>query len=661
MTDFKPFAKAVHNNFLQMSRQELYVVSVSGDDLYQAYLESFPEGTNPIYLTRTEHDCSCCENFIRNVGNVVAVKNGKLVSVWDIDITEYPYDVISARLSEIVKSKKITKIFRTSEKSYGNKVTRQLLDSGQVKMWDHFHCVIDKKHCSHSPAVEVGNINSVAGVFGRGLEELSLESFETVIDLIKSKAIYRGEEHLAITKQFYDLKKKYDELSSTAKNIFIWENVNNFASRFKNTVIGTLVADISQGVDLETSVRSFESKVAPANYKRPTALITPAMVKNAIKTINDLDLEDALQRRFAQISDISVNNVLWADNTAKTHMRDGIESLLSSETTSKKTTTKEVKEISIEDFVEKVLPKAVSMDIILNNNQLNKFVSLTAPVHPDSGKLFKWSNDFGWSYDGNITDSIKERVKKAGGNVNAPFRVSLSWFNYDDLDIHATGPTGEHIYYANKLSVLDVDMNAGAGKTRNAVENLAWSKPKDGKYTIWVNQYSARETSDVGFEIEVENNGSIQQFSYTKKVVGNVQIGTFILKNGVIVSQEIASDIKSNSTPQEKWGVKTNTPVRVQMLMNSPNYWNENQVGNKHWFFILENCKNDLPTRGIYNEFLNSSLDKHRKVFEVLGEKTKCEVTNEQLSGVGFSSTLKDSITTVVKNNKFSETYNIIF
>jgi len=81
MTTFDKFSNAVHTRFNEMSKNELYVVDVSGDELYELYLASFPDGTNPIYKERTEHDCSCCKNFIRNIGNVVAIKNCNPVTV----------------------------------------------------------------------------------------------------------------------------------------------------------------------------------------------------------------------------------------------------------------------------------------------------------------------------------------------------------------------------------------------------------------------------------------------------------------------------------------------------------------------------------------------------------------------------------------------------
>jgi len=53
--------------------------------------------------------------------------------------------------------------------------------------------------------------------------------------------------------------------------------------------------------------------------------------------------------------------------------------------------------------------------------------------------------------------------------------------------------------------ILDVDMNAGRGQTREAVENVVWStKMPDGPYKIVVNNFAQRETSNPGFVGETE-------------------------------------------------------------------------------------------------------------------------------------------------------------
>lgn len=663
MTDFRPFGVAVNNRLTQLSAHELFTTA-AGDDVWAHYLASFPEGTNPIYKNRTEHDCSCCKNFVRNFGNVVAVVDGKVQSIWDIPDLGNEYSVVAAALNAFVIAAPITGLFRSSEVKYGAEKSRQVFEGGTSKNWDHFFGAVAPRHQSRSVDKDRGDYGTTAQVFKRGLEELTAESFSTVIDLIKSNALYRGEEHLASLQAFQKVQNAYKKLKSDAgRNTFVWANATSPASRFRNTVIGTLIQDLSAGVDLESAVRSFETKVAPTNYKRPTALITPRMVQDAMKTIAELDLESALSRRYAKLSDVSVNNVLWVDNTVQGKMKGGVEGLLMDAATKQIPEKGKAEEITIDDFMSNVLPTVSSIDVLIQGIHLTNFMSLTAPVHPDSGKLFKWGNDFGWSYDGNITDSIKEKVKNAGGNVtNAKMRVSLAWYNFDDLDIHIYEPNGTHIYYCNKAGKLDVDMNAGCGRSREPVENVSWTTVQDGDYKVVVNQFSRRETSDVGFTVEIENGGQLCQLSYPKAAVGMVDVATLTVKGGMIAKITTAKDVvNGGGISQDKWGVKTETYAKVNTLMKSPNHWDGNEVGNKHWFFVLDGCANPDSTRGIYNEFLNSNLEKHRKVFEVLGDKTKCPYTEDQLSGLGFSSTRGDTVTVKVAGKKLQKTFNIKF
>ncbi len=662
MTSFHKFARLIHARFVELSKHELFTVAASGDSMWDYYLSAFPEGTNPIYRERTEHDCSCCRQFIRNIANVVAIVDGKLESVWNVEGAEHPYDVVAQSLRVFVEDQPIAGLFRSSERKYGAEQTIELLADGKTKEWKHFHAVVSDRHFSKQVDKDRGDYLTTVKVFKRGLLELSAGAFQTAIDLIDNKSIYRGEECLPAIKAFQKLQKHGQKLKSEDDfRIFAWANANNPAARFRNTAIGTLIQDLSAGVELEAAVKSFESKVAPTNYKRPTALITPRMVQDAMKTIQDLGLEPALERRFAKLPDVSVNNVLWVDNSVQSQMKDGIEGLLMGAAKSKPKGDVKAEDIGIDEFMAKILPQATSMEIQVKNTLAPNFMSLTAPVYADSGKLFKWNNDFAWSYNGNITDSIKEKVKRAGGNADAPLRVSLAWFNPDDLDIHCRGPEG-HIYFGDKKNVLDVDMNAwGTSSATEPVENLQWVSPRDGAYKIVVNQYSRRTKDRPGFVLEVENNGQINQYSYPGIVAGDVSALTFKLKNGAITDLRVGEGLSGRGIQQETWGIKTETFVKVNTLMKSPNHWDGNEVGNKHWFFMLDGCFNPEPTRGIYNEFLNSGLDKHRKVFEILGDKTKCQPTTDQLSGLGFSSTRGDTVLVNVTGAKLRKSYNITF
>ncbi len=659
---FKGFAAAVQRRFKEMSGGELFVVG-DKEGMFEAYLAAFPEGTNPLYAERTQHDCSTCKNFVRHLGRVVRVGEGAVETVWDVGGLETPYREVAEAMSAYVRAQPIVSVFRTKERGYGNEATRQLLKSGEVRRWNHLHGTVARRHLTESPGEAVGEFNAAVGVFRRGLDEIRPDALQQIVDLIEANSLYRGQEHLSAVKGFAAAQRRYQ--ASADRGAFVWAEAGSPAARFRNTVIGTLAVDLSEDVGLEAAVRAFETKVAPTNYKRTTALITPRMVADAMKTIEELGLEPALARRLANIGDVSVNNVLWVDRSVRPQMKGGIEGLLLAEATSKPAEGKAI-DIGIDAFMTDVLPGALGMEMHVKNAHLPNFVTLTAPVHPDAGRLFRWSNGFAWSYDGNITDSIKEKVKAAGGDVDAKLRWSLAWWNYDDLDLHVVEPDGNHVFYGNKPSRrggggLDVDMNAGRGTSRQPVENVALKTPADGAYRVYVNQYSKREAADVGFAVEIASGSGVVQLSYSKPVTGNVEVGKFTVRNGAILEAKYGPGMVGAGISQTKWGVKTETAVKVQTVMYSPNYWDDNRTGNRHVFFILEGCRTEEPARGIYNEFLTPEFEKHRKVFEVLGDKTKCPPIDNQLSGMGFSSTRGDTVTLSVRNERGAHLYNVTF
>lgn len=668
MTDFKPFAQAVKQRFDELSKHELFV-TLDGDTLWEQYLAAFPAGTNPIFRERTEHDCSCCRNFVRNVGNVVAIIDGKPESVWQLSGLQSPYDAVAARLHEIVITKSITGLFRTSEPTYGAEVSHEAMPDGKVRAWNHFHARIAQKHFTKSPAEKCGEYSTTVEVFRRGLEELTIPAITQVIDLAQSKAIYRGEEFVPTLMEFLTLKRGYEQsVSDCERNLFLWSHGDHRAARFRNTVIGTLVQDLCAGVDLEAAVKSFETKVAPTNYKRTTALITPRMIQNAMKTINELGMETALERRMARLSDVSVNNVLWVDNAARAKMKGGLEGLLLQAAVAPAKAPDQAEDISIEDFMANILPTVTSMEAYVQNSHMGNFMTLTAPVHPNVFQLFKWDNNFAWSYDGNITDSIKERVKKAGGSVTGDLCCRLAWDYKDDLDLHMHEPN-YHIYFGNRSRLspnggtLDVDANGGSGMMDEPVENIFYKDRnlmQEGIYRLRVNNYT-RRSSGTGFIVEIEFDGQTHSFNYGNALRRGEDIEiaqiTYSHKSGF----SIRSTLPSTQSSKDKWGVKTEQFTKVNTLMFSPNHWDGNAVGNKHYFFLLDGCANPEPVRGIYNEFLAGHLDKHRKVFEVLGDKTKCQPTDDQLSGVGFSSTRGDTVLVNVTGPKIRKTYRINF
>lgn len=686
MSNFKPFAAALAKQWEKMSANEMYRTSVGGDALVDLYLASFPEGTNPIFRTRTEHDGSYDKAVIRRIGNVVTIKNGELTSVWDIQDLEFPYNIVAMHLSKAVKAAAVRSLFRIDERKLGHIETYEELEDGKILTWNHFHVAIADRHYSPNPEQAVSEPNTTASVFKRGLETLKPEAFELALDLIDSKSVYRAEEFRKNIAEFAKVQAAYLKMGEQERNTYIWNNIAFPYARLRSTAIGTLLIDLSEGKkSIDEACHSYGHKMD--GYKRPTAVITKGLVDQAMKTIHELGLEPSLERRHARLSDVNVNDVLWVSNAAQAKMKGGIESLLAGEVARPKVNEAAAEDISIDDFMGQILPHATSLDVLFKNRHQKNLVSITAPVHGNVEPLFKWGNDFAWSYKGNIADSeMRAAVQARGGSVTGDFRFTHQWNhnkrNASLMDLHVFMPghdkhgRGDHADFGNGQRVgwnmrkgpcggrQDVDFTGAAEPGYVPVENITFpdrSIMPDGKYVCKIHNWAHRKPTEGGFRAEIEFDGQIFEYEYDKPLANKewVTVAT-VTKRGNEFS--IEHHLPCGSAAQDVWGLKTEGFVPVSTVMLSPNYWDTaNAGGNKHWFFLLDGAKNDEPTRGIYNEFLRNELSTLGKVFEVLGAKTKCPVVDEQLSGVGFSSTKTDSVVVRVGGQKFNKLFNIQF
>lgn len=195
------------------------------------------------------------------------------------------------------------------------------------------------------------------------------------------------------------------------------------------------------------------------------------------------------------------------------------------------------------------------------------------------------------------------------------------------------------------------------------VENIIYediSKMPDGVYKLEVNRYSTRTTKNKGFIVELEVLGKICRFSSDSSETSTI---TFEKKGEEFSVQNQSSNlvISSSSLSKEIWGINTNSWTKVNNICLSPNFWDGKQIGNKHLFMFIDNCINPEDTNGFYNEFLCNELKENRKVLNVLGSKLKAKTTDDQLSGLGFSSTIKnDFYVRVTNQNNSKKVFKVI-
>jgi hypothetical protein len=676
MEGFMMFKKALQKHFDEMQKEatHLFEVNVDKDELWNTYLDSFPTGTNEIFRERREHDCSCCRQFIKNIGSAVTIKDNQIHTIWELNLGDTTYQPVCDALDAFVKAHTVTNIYTTKFPKIGTDFNFEKINNKSHR-WDHFFLELPSKfvnRSSRSNEEVKGQFRDTRNVFKRSLDEITMEALDTIIELINSNTLYKGEEWEGVLTEFKKYKKEYDKLTSDAeKDLYAWEKsvtAGMVIGRIRNHSIGTLLINVSEDMDLDTAVKKYEQIVAPSNYKRPKAIFTKKMLEDAKKTITELGYMDSLQRRFANLNDITVNNVLFSNKSAARRMvgEDDIFGQMEKDVVVSPKKFSKVEEISAQDFIDKVLPTAKEIEAFVENKHEKNFVSMIAPVNPDAKTMFKWDNGLSWAYSGNITDSnMKQNVKAAGGNVDGVLRFSIMWNegqnDNSDLDAHCKEPDGNEIYYGNcrKPSVskcggqLDIDithpMEQMVGKP--SVENITWedmSYMKPGVYKFFVNQYAARGSK--GFKAEIEFNGEIFAFEYNRPVSGNVQVAEVTLdENGNFsIKEKLAGN--SSISSREIWGVNTNQFVPVSVISYSPNYFDEQDgIGHRHLFFFLKDCVNSEEPNGFYLEFLDNDLMKHKRVFEALGAKCHVEDTDDQLSGIGFSMTKRADLVVKVK------------
>lgn len=671
--EFVEFRNKLQEHFAAMTKDvsSLFEINVDKDELWNLYLDSFPTGSNNIFRERREHDCSCCRHFIKTIGNAVVLKNNNIETIWDVELGDDVYQPVVNALSQFIRDHAISEVFVSKLEKIGTDHNFETLSSGKIVRWDHFFLELPKRFVDISGRSEgdiKGSFRDTRNVFKRSLDEISEESINIILELISQNSLYKGEEWSGVLNEFLKYKNEYDALSDeTEKNNYAWEKsviAGTVIGRIRNHSIGTLLINISEGMDLDTAVKKYEQIVAPSNYKRPKAIFTKKMLEDAQKTVEELGYMDSLPRRYATLDDITVNNILFSNrDSAKRITGTDVFADMSKDISVNPKKFSKIEEIDIDKFVSDVLPAAKELEVLFENRHASNMVSLIAPENRESKTMFKWNNGFGWAYTGNITDSnIRENVKSAGGRVDGVLRFSIQWndMDYDrnDLDAHCQEPGGEHIYFGSSArrpgrsrmgGQLDVDITQPIQGTP-AVENITWpdkSKMKPGVYKFWVNNFANRGGRK-GFRAEIEFDGRIYSFDYPNEVKKEVTVAKVTLdtEGNFSIEELLPSSVSSHKV----WGINTNQFVPVSVMMFSPNYWDEqNGIGHRHYFFMLKECINPEKPNGFYNEFLKHELLQHKRVFEALGSRMAVKDVDDQLSGLGFSATKRNDLIVKIK------------
>lgn len=693
----KEFSLLVQKQFNAMSKTgKLFRVELTGQQVWDLYLESFTDENDPVFRdpASTTHNCNHCKNFFRRYGNIVSVdENFNISTIFDVD-ADKEYNKSAKAISAAIKASKIAEVFletvtELQSLSYGpcsktdktfqlgiaknvKRYTKEeaekygVVKPNEIRSFDHIHIFVGNEFVDSSgKSVEalMGGYRDAKNVFQRAMETISLDTLKLVKDLITQGSLLDGATHLFKIEQIIPLKHEYDNLPANKRDNWCWAKSYKLPfAKFRNELIGVLCSELSEGKELNEACNAWNKRVDPANYMKAKAPITKKQIEEAKKFVQENGYEASFQRRFANIDDIKVSEILHSnagDGKIKSvSIFDGVKS---TSTRHKRSEFDSVQEVAIDKFMAEILPTCTSVEVFLTNSHEGNLVSLTTAEDPDSKRIFKWDNNYSWTFNGNLAgkSQIKEEVKSKGGAIDGVLRFSMIWNDgaaandSSDLDAWCKEPRETLIGFRSDFrkdrggrfspcgGQLDLDNTNPHGKL--AVENIYFKSlktMKEGVYEFWVNQFSSRNSQ--GFKAEIEFNGEVYSYEYDKPVSRDVRVAEVTLKNGEFSIKHLIPE--SSISSKSLYGLETNQFHKVNLICLSPNHWGKNNVGNKHYFFMLEGCKSPVSIRSFHNENLLPELAQHRKVLEVLGATNMIEPAKKQLSGLGMNATVRSEL-----------------
>lgn len=655
---------------------QLYVVNVPGKDLWDLYLNSFKDTKVFRDPESNEHNCNCCRHWFYRYAPIVAIKDNEIISLFDIEVDE-EYAPSFEAVRNAIHSSTIANLFAedsmfcTKEKGgefyiFGTPKNIKIYSEEEANKFgvvrpniaytfEHYFLKCPQKYVNR-------NIRSKRDDFTvtkRALEEFSIDLYDLVLEFIDQNSIINSTQYVGMLRAMKKLKEEYDQ--QTNKDIFLWKKLDSIENpRFRNSVIGTLFIELSEGKNMEEAIKAYNYKVDPVNYMKASAPISQRQINEAFKFAKENGYESAFNRRFATMADIEASDIMHMSGESDIKAVSIFDTLVPTNPTTP-TNFDKAQSIKIDDFIKNILPKTKNLKVYLTNKLLKNLVALTAPAKKDSKSIFNWSNNFSWTYVNNLTgvSQLSEEVKKAGGVIDVPFRFSIMW-NEDgrsivDLDAHCVTPRGE-ILYCNKTvdgGRLDVDM---INPPTTGVENIYWqdlSTLRDGQYIFAIYNYNGRRNK--GAKAELVWQDEVFKFHIKDEIESGhpIKLATLIIKNSQLVESELNTKylVDSEAVVKTKWSLKTQQFHKVNLMCLSPNYWSDNK-GNKHYFFMLEDCKSEDTLRGFHVENLKVDLKPHRKVLEILAFKTQIEPdpTKDQLCGLGFNATIADELIAMADN-----------
>jgi hypothetical protein len=380
--DWMKFREIMQDQLSKLQAKQFFTTDVSGSRLYAAYLDGFLHES-----ARSAHNCSACEHFIANYGNLVYFNSSSLqVSFWDPSWPGLPemYKLSVLNMQHLVESADLTGVFYSPLKILGYPVTPPFY---------HLYATFEMSYldAGHKSSVKKTDYQTVKHALNDSIN--SLRNVDQALELLRSGVLLRSEKFLPHAKWLCDLQKACcNAPTPKIKDEIIWRNVADAPDGFchiRSSMLGTLLADIDINVPVQDLTKSFNHKMDPLHYQRAQVSPKQGNVDAMQKMILDKGLGTALERRFARLNEIEKiwEPVLQPPAYNVCEIKEDVISDVPLQTTLNPVRITWVK------FLRTVLSQGVVDMEYFTTHTRNNFCAIVTSVHADAKPILQWDQD----------------------------------------------------------------------------------------------------------------------------------------------------------------------------------------------------------------------------------------------------------------------------
>jgi hypothetical protein len=650
---YPQFEAAVQAHFDKMidGGKQLFTTTAR-EELYELYLANLPEHKEG---TRQHYTCHGCRQFWTRYGGLVTIDADGNQRSAILDFASVPtfFGPAVAAMQQAVQNARVDGVFIPDARVLGTPKTGE---------WTHVHVRLPEGMANRSVLRTAYQVSAAKredyNVLRRVSSQHNVETVESVIALLKSETVYRGERYVPAAEWFRNVLVKLDTFADRKqKENFLWLAAVGAPTGFipsNSSNVGQTLNDINGGASLAEAGRALAQRLNPATFMRAQSAPTANKIREDEKIFAKfveagLVSADSLKRRYAKIEEVPA--MFWwpkaVEQAAAPKTTGGVFGHLTPKDTKPKqgnVSNLPSTVMTWAKFQRTVLPTADKIEALIDNP--DRFMALVTAAVEGAPNMLRWDNTFSWYYHGGVDAEIKERVEAAGGRYeNNDIRVSLAWEGFTDLDLHGETPYGEHIYWSDKRGrrsggYLDIDMNGGGHRNPHPVENIRFATgAPNGRYRFYVHNFCERGTGKTAFKVELAlRNGKKFTYNGVSGSTGyQVDVFEFDYVNG-----EVSHIRHAAITSDESWTAGQNTFVEVTGITTSPNLWGEKQApeAGNHTFFLLKDVKDtsEGAGRGFFNEHLISELREIRRTLEHFAANATIEGADEASAcGIGFN------------------------